>query len=300
MSHSIKNVAVAGASGNLGPAILERLVSSGKFNVKVLRRNGSKSTFAPGVQVVDVDFNSVESLKAALAGQDAVVAPLAATALDLQEPLIDAAIAAGVQRFLPSEFGSDLSNPHASKLPVFAGKVKIADYLVEKSKTTPLTYTLVSNGPFLDWGLQNKFIIDVSEYKPTIFDGGNTIFSTATLASVGDAVVGILSHPDETKNRRVYIEDVKLSQNQLLALAKRAAPGKPWEPQQASLDAATKRADERLAQGLFDHETFVPYLYRSILDPTYGPKYEKTDNELLGLEGKTEDDVVEILKKVLN
>ncbi|KND88110.1 hypothetical protein TOPH_07180 [Tolypocladium ophioglossoides CBS 100239] len=300
MSRPIKNVAVTGASGRLGSAVLERLVSSGKFNIKVLRRNGSKSTFALGTQVVDVDFESVDSLKAALAGQDAVVAPLGALALGIQKPLIDAAIAAGVQRFLPSEFGADLSNSNNRKLPVFAGKVEIADYLVEKAKDTPLTYTVVSNGAFLDWGLRNRFIIDISEYKPTIFDGGDAIFSTTTLASVGDAVVGILLHPEETKNRRVYIEDLKISQNQLLALARRVAPGKPWEPQQASLDAATKRSDERLTQGLFDGETFLPYIYRSMLDPASDGNFQKTDNALLGLKGKTEEDVVELLKQVLN
>ena len=38
----IKNVAIAGASGSLGSVIFQKLVASGKFNVRVLRRAGSR------------------------------------------------------------------------------------------------------------------------------------------------------------------------------------------------------------------------------------------------------------------
>ncbi|KAM4063035.1 NAD(P)H-binding domain-containing protein [Hirsutella rhossiliensis] len=300
MSAPIQTVAVAGAAGSLGSVLVARLVASGRFKVRVLRRQGSGSTFAPGTDVVDVDFGSVDSLSAALAGQDAVVAALGAPGLGLQPTLVDAAVAAGVRRFLPSEFGSDLANPLTRKLPVFADKARTSDYLEAKASTTLLTYTLVSNGPFLDWGLRHNFILDSSSYKPAIWDGGDAVFSTTTLASVADAVVGVLSHPDETRNRTVYVEDLKLTQNRLLALAKEAAPDKPWEAQPASLDAATQRADQRLAQGLYDMETFAPYLFRAILDPAYGGAYHQTDNELLGVKGKTEQDVVHLLKQILS
>ncbi|KYK55043.1 putative oxidoreductase - protein [Drechmeria coniospora] len=299
MSGSIKNVAVAGAAGSLGTVILNKLIESNKFNIKVLRRNGSKSTYGAGINVVDVDFESVASLKAALAGQDAVVAPVGFPALSLQNQLIDASIEAGVQRFIPSEFGSDLENALTRKLPVFASKVAVADYLAEKAKSTSLTYTLVSNGAFLDWGLEKGFILDTSEYKPTIFDGGDAPFSTSTLSTVGDAVVGILLHPNETKNRAVYVEDLQVTQNQLLTLAKQVAPNKPWQPQANTLDAVTKRSDERLAQKLFDEETMVPYIYRAIFDPAYGNVFKKTDNALLGLKGRTEADITDILRRVV-
>lgn len=299
MSTTIKNVAIAGASGALGSVVFQKLVSSGSFNVTVLRRQGSSAVFPSGTDIRDVDFDSVDSLKSALAGQDAVVATLGSTSLGFQKNLVDAAIAAGVQRFIPSEFGSDLDNPRTRKLPVFAPKVEIREYLEEKAESTPLTYTYVCNSAFLDWGLQYDFILKISDYKPTIFDGGDRVFSATTLATVGDAVAGILLRAEETSNRTVYIESAKLSQNRLLALAKRVAPGKPWEPQPAKLDDITATADARLAQKLFDAETFVPYLFRSILDPAYGGNFEKTDNELLGLKEETEQDILDILQKLI-
>ncbi|KAK7431859.1 hypothetical protein QQZ08_001477 [Neonectria magnoliae] len=296
---AIKNVVIAGASGALGSVVFKKFVESGKFNIRVLKRAGSGSSFPEGTDVVEVDYSSVESLKSALKGQDAVISTLTTLAIDSQLTFIDAAIAAGVQRFIPSEFGSNLDVPSVRSLPVFTQKVKIQDVLIEKSKSTSLSYSFIYNAAFLDWGLQNNFILDLSQSKPIIIDGGDIEFSTTTLSTVADALVGVVSHPEETKNRVVYIHDLITTQNKLLALAKKVAPERPWAPIPVALDDLTAKADERLAKGLYDMETFAPYLFRAIFDPKNGGKFEKTDNELLGLKGKTEDDIVELLKPLL-
>lgn len=102
---AFKNIAIVGA-GRLGTVVLDKLMSSGQFNVKVLKRMGSKSPINGKVKVVDVDFASVESLESALAGQEVVISTVASSALESQIILIDAAVAAGVKRFIPSEYGS--------------------------------------------------------------------------------------------------------------------------------------------------------------------------------------------------
>ncbi|KFA64618.1 hypothetical protein S40285_03970 [Stachybotrys chlorohalonatus IBT 40285] len=294
---SIKNVVVAGASGSLGSQILEKLTTAGDFVVTVLRRNGSTATFPEGTRVIDVDFTSVDSLISALAGQDAVVSALGNTQIAEQLPLIDAAFAAGVKRLIPSEFGCNLDNPQTRQVPVFAPKVQLQDHIKNKSKDSPTSYTFVYNVAFLDWGLEKDFILNIKEHKATIFGTGDVVFSTTTLASVADAVVGVLRKPEETKNRAVLIEDAKLTQNKLLALAKKANPEASWEVTNASLDDIVAKSDARLAQGLYDSETFIPYLYKALYDPALSSAHEKTDNELLGLKGKSEDEVFEVVKK---
>ncbi len=174
------------------------------------------------------------------------------------------------------------------------------NHIIETSKTTDLTYTFVSNNAFLDWGLEQNFLLSTSNSKPILVNGGDLLFSATTLASIGDAVVGVLSHPAETKNRSVHIHDLVTSQNQLLVLAKQVASEKVWEPIVVNLDDLVAKADARLAKGLFDLETFAPYLMRAVLDPNYGGKFEQTDNELLGVKGKTDQDVIEIFKKLLS
>ena len=122
MSTTIKNVAVVGAAGALGSVILDKLVASGKFNIKVLKRSGSKSSTPAGIDIAEVDFTSLDSLKSALAGQDAVVSAVGNEGIESQILLVDAAACAGVKRFIPSEFGSNLENPRTCQLPVFVPK----------------------------------------------------------------------------------------------------------------------------------------------------------------------------------
>jgi nucleoside-diphosphate-sugar epimerase len=294
---AIKNVTVTGAAGSLGEVVLNKLISSGKFNIQVLRRNGSKSTFPSDVKVVDVDFESLDSLKAALTGQDAVVSTVGAPGVLGQTLLFDAAAAAGVKRVLPSEFGSDLDQPSNRSLPVYGHKVQVQEHLIKLAQTTDLTYTFVYNNGFLDWGLEHKFLIDLSEYKPRIFDDGEAIFTATTLDSVALAVIGVLEHLDETKNRSVRIEDTKISQNKILALAKEAAPEKPWAPNYVSLADYVAGGFARLKEGKFDIDVILPLLAKAVFDPASGPNFTKTDNELLGLKGKTDQEVAEIVKK---
>ena len=61
-------------------------------------------------------------------------------ALGDQQKFIDAAIAAGVKRFVPTEFGSNTHNPKLLELvPVFHAKKGAVDYL--KSKEGDLSWT---------------------------------------------------------------------------------------------------------------------------------------------------------------
>ena len=113
----------------------------------ILSRQGSSSTFPENVKVVHADYDSFESLKSALKGQDAIVSNVASHALDTQTKIIDAAIAAGVKRFIPSEFGSNTTDPRAVEaVPFFKGKTDIQDYL--KSKGDEISYTAIVTGPF--------------------------------------------------------------------------------------------------------------------------------------------------------
>lgn len=76
------------------------------LNVTALTRETSSATFPEGAKVAKTDF-SMNSLTEIFKGQDAVVSMLPITALGDQGTIIEAAIAAGVKRFIPSEYGSD-------------------------------------------------------------------------------------------------------------------------------------------------------------------------------------------------
>jgi hypothetical protein len=266
----------------------------------VLSRASSTSTFPTSVKVLRVDYTSVESLTDALKGQDAVISAVGTEGFVGQSVLVDASIAAGVKRFLPSEFGSDLGNPKTAALPVFGYKIATRKYIEEKiAAGAGITYTYVINGPFLDWALEHRFLLSWNEEKPSIYDGGDQLVSTTTLHSVGLAVVGVLDHYEETKNKPVFVQDIQMSQNRLLELAKKVQPTKIWEPTEVSLAEIEKSSNEALAKGDYSAPVIFGYLFVAVFGEGYGSRMKKDDNKLLGVPGKTEADVEAILKKLL-
>ena len=139
------------ASGTLGMPLVKALQEAG-FHVTALSRAGSPSTPPAGVVVKKVDYASPEALREALAGQDALVSAIATTATGEQYPFIDAAIAAGVSRIIPSEFGINTRTvSHPGLKAMLHSKIKLVDYLQEKSTENPgLTWTGISNSFFFD------------------------------------------------------------------------------------------------------------------------------------------------------
>lgn len=78
------------------------------LNITLLTRTISTAKFPTGAKVIASDF-SLESLTSAFKGQDAVISCIPIVALGEQAVVIEAAIVAGVKRFIPSEYGSDSS-----------------------------------------------------------------------------------------------------------------------------------------------------------------------------------------------
>ena len=85
--------------------MLPQLLKS-DLNVTAVTRETSSAKFPEGISVAKSDF-SLGSLTKVFRGQDAVISMLPMIALSNQDIVIDAAIAAGVKRFIPSEYGSD-------------------------------------------------------------------------------------------------------------------------------------------------------------------------------------------------
>lgn len=294
MANAITTVALAGATGNLGPAILDALLNAG-FQVTVLSRKESNHTLPPSVKVAHVDYDSLDSLTAALQGQDAVVSTLASLALGKQLLLVDAAARAGVKRFLPSEFGSNTTHPKTSRFPCYGDKVAVQKAL-EKSG---MTWTLVNNGAFLDWGIKVGFVMNVRDKRINLYDGGDRPFSTTTLATVGRAVVGVLRHPRETENRVVFVHDTAITPKKLAAMGKKATGGaEGWKEEVVSTDDLLQSAWAEVQTPGSNPESWVmKFITASIWGADFGGHFLQTDNELLGIKEMTDDEVQAVVNR---
>ena len=121
----MKTVTVFAATGVAGSACVEELLRQQQFNVRVLVRKGGQQEksssgatrsgddkqrqwddwLARGVEVRSADVTDHGELIPALEGTDYLVSCVPLFAAESQYPLIWAAKQAGVERFVPSEFG---------------------------------------------------------------------------------------------------------------------------------------------------------------------------------------------------
>lgn len=290
---AIKNVILIGAGGNLGPSVLAALESSpAKFNISVLSRASSTGTFPSHVTVKKTDY-SHDSLVSALKGQDAVVSTIGGAAIDDQKKIVDAAIEAGVKRFIPSEYGCNTGDPKTLELvTVLVPKKGVVDYLKTK-ESKDFSWTSIVNGPFFEWGLKIGFLgYDLKSHTATIFDDGNRPFSTTNRSTIGRAVASVLTHTSQTANKLLYIDSVTTTQNEILASFEKAT-GKKWEVKKTTSEEVGKAGTEKVKKG--DFSGFGDL----ILAATYGKQYASDfksgpglSNDLLELPKENLDDIV--------
>jgi uncharacterized protein YbjT (DUF2867 family) len=284
-------------SGNLGPAVLSELLNAG-FRVKVITRQSSNNTFDSRAQIAKVDYESLESLKAALAGNEVVVNTLGVGTVprDTHLRLVDAAAAAGVKRYLPSEYGANTTHPNTAKLPVFGDKIAVQQHLKDVSQQSGLTYSLLVNGPFLDWGLKTGFLLDLSSPVATLYDGGDRKFSATTLSGVGKAVVGIINNLSATENTAVFVHEAMVSQKEILALS-----GKSPATKSVQTSELEQEAFAELAKPAPDPLVFAfGFLRRVIFGEGFGSLFDsqKLSNDLFGLKTFSEEDLRGLISKI--
>lgn len=271
------------ATGNLGPAILNQLLNAG-FEVAVLTRKNSTHSLPASVTAIPVDYDSLGSLTTALKGQEALVSTLGSTAIAIQLRLIEAAAEAHVKRFIPSEFGSNTLNEKARALPVFKDKVAVQDALKKEAASSGMSYTVICTGPFFDWGILVGFIMSLKEKSILLFDGGDRLFSTTSLPTIGKAVAGVLKHPEQTKNRAVFVQDTATTLKKLAVAGEKATGAEGWKKTVVPIDDELGQAWAELKKDQPNPDKFVlGFLRASIWGEGYGCHFEQLDNELLGL-----------------
>lgn len=251
-----KHIALVGADGTLGPALLDALVSSGKFTVTVLKRtsSNSRSGYPSSVRVTRISDNFPhDELVSALKGKDALVFSARGLA-DLEMRLADAAVEAGVKQFVPGDFGSCDSQDERARqaAPLYERKTAVRNYLEQLAAGHDgFAWTSLVCGHFFDD--MDLLHIDLKTRTMGVLDDGETRFSTSTLKQVGSALAKILEKgvTDETRNKILYVQSFLVTQNQVLAAFERAT-GQAWKVERFE---SSKFLEEEKAKGNDHHAT---------------------------------------------
>ncbi|KAI1424533.1 hypothetical protein F5Y12DRAFT_715108 [Xylaria sp. FL1777] len=143
-----KNVLIIGATGFFGSLVLEAFQKDSGFNLTLLQRASSKSRLPDHFKIITIaDSYPIEELIAAFQGQDVIINCIATFSAKEQYRMVDAAIAAGVKRYVPSEYGLNNGNPNAQSLnSAFADKGKFQAYLRAKADEGQIEWMSISCG----------------------------------------------------------------------------------------------------------------------------------------------------------
>jgi len=185
MSSTFKTFALAGAGGTIGRPVLESLLASSAAKIIVLTRPDSTSSFKPHPKqtVEKVKPDDVNAVTAVLRehGVEVLISTVGFAGFEAQIPLVDAAKQAGVQLFVPSEFGNATEGLTEGPL---AGKDKVAKH----AKSIGLPTLRVYTGLFIEHVPQ--FGAVEAKGKFLVLNPGKKPFTLTSLPDIG----GFLAH----------------------------------------------------------------------------------------------------------
>ena len=146
-------IVLAGATGDLGFRIAQSLLNRGAVVRALVRPGNTKPEVTSlrdlGAEIIEVDFNSVTALTKACAGAACVVSAVSGlrdVIVNGQKRLLDAAVAAGVSRFIPSDYSIDYT-----KLPKGSNRnLDLRREFNQRLDQAPIQATSILNGMFTD------------------------------------------------------------------------------------------------------------------------------------------------------
>lgn len=106
----------------------------------------------------------------------------------------------------------------------------------------------------------------------------------------------MLKHPDETKNRAVYVQSACVTQNELLAIAKKVRPDFAAETKAVNVAQLEKDSVAKMERG----EDVSTAAFNLIAVGVYGEQYAsswdtKNDNKLLGIKDLSQSELDEVV-----
>lgn len=146
-------VVVAGATGNLGGRIARALLHRGARVRALVRHETAREKLARlqelGVTIASVELSSPSKVAPACAGASCVVSALQGlrgVIVEAQAVLLEAAVEAGVPRFIPSDYSIDFT-----KLPPGDNRnLDLRRDFHERLDQAPISATTIYNGAFAD------------------------------------------------------------------------------------------------------------------------------------------------------
>ncbi|KAH7233853.1 uncharacterized protein BKA55DRAFT_742584 [Fusarium redolens] len=235
MSTQVKNVALIGASGNLGVVIQDHFLAQkdSPLHLSVLTRENSVS-------------------RARVERTDVVIMLLPPESTVDHESVIDAAVKAGVKRFFPSEYGVRTYHPAFADSVLLATKKRSIVKHLEKTQDI-MSWTGIICNPWVDFCVIDGLLgFDMKERKARIYNGGDVPFSTGLRDLAAQSLYALITNPErleEAKNQYIHVASYTVTQNEILDVVKKLT-GQEWQVENATSEGVMPEALEDIKKGL--------------------------------------------------
>jgi len=230
-----QKIAVIGATGQIGFGLSMALLKLGHSLVAITRQKNDNNQeelsllSSGGAKIIECgDYSNKEKLIPAFSGCDTVVVAMRANAAIIREvePIIlEAAVEAGVKRFVPDEFGCHTLCVEYGEGVLFDAKKDLHQKIFESG----LNWTFVYNGVIFDYMLPNFRMWE----KITTFGDIDVTLTTHDLHDIV-TVAAMAITDDRTKNKAVQICANQLSQKEMINMLEEYWPGKLGEIEHVS------------------------------------------------------------------
>jgi hypothetical protein len=268
-----KLILVAGATGKLGQKMCQELLLR-NVKVRAIVRSGSNQETieklqAAGAEIFEADLSSAAGLAEACAGVTCVVSALAGlreVIVDGQTKLLEAAVTAGVPRFIPSDFSSDFT-----EIP--EGENRNFDLRKEFKKTidgSTIQATSIFNGCFAEILRYNTPLFHVKDKTISYYEdkaGWAIDFTTMDDTAAFTAMAAI----DEHTPRALHISSFSVSPEDLVLLSEKTKGSRFTLLNRGSMDSfsaanKTLRAEDPAGENdLYPRWQQAQYMYSMFL-----------------------------------
>ena len=223
------SILVAGGTGNLGGRIIAALLKRGAAVRAIVRAETDPAKVdalvRQGVDVRRVDMADAAVLTQACAGVGCVVSAVAGlrdVIVDGQAALLAAAVAAGVPRFIPSDFSSDYTQQPAGANRNFDLRREFQMLLDQ----APIQATSILNGAFAELLTYNIPLLDFKQHQVGYWEDANWRIDFTTMDDT--AAFTAAAALDPATPRYLRIASFQPSPTELAAAAEAAGKG-PFE-----------------------------------------------------------------------
>jgi NAD(P)-dependent dehydrogenase (short-subunit alcohol dehydrogenase family) len=277
-----KLILVAGATGNLGRKICRELIKKNISVRAIIRKDSNPKKIEElekmGVETIKVDFANKHELANACTGVWCVVSALAGlreVIVEAQTDLLNAAVSAGVPRFIPSDFSTDFTTIPTGENRNFDLRKEFHAILDQ----SPVKATSIYNGAFADILRYNIPLFNVPQKTIAYYEGKadwKIDFTTMDDTAAYTAMAAI----DEATPRHLSIASFQVSPEDLVILSEQHKGSKFQLNNMGSMESFSAYNEaQRAAHPEGENELYAKWQQSQYLYSMFLVHHEALDND---------------------